>query len=117
MIGRCGATQVVIHVDTNDTARKGSEGIAKSILGVAQQAKSHAGVGQVYICSVTARKDLGSFVTSERAQRAERVLSNLREKSEYSRPDPVRPDPITLFNPRLTGGGGRLTPPPPEYSR
>ena len=38
-----------------------------------------------------------SFVTSERAQRAERVLSYLREKSEYSRPGPARPDPITLF--------------------
>ena len=36
-------------------------------------------------------------ITSERAQRAERVLSYLREKSEYSRPDPTRPDPITLF--------------------
>ena len=34
------------------------------------------------------------LVTSERAQR---VLSYLREKSEYSRPDPTRPDPITLF--------------------
>ena len=32
------------------------------------------------------------LITSERAQRAERVLSYLREKSEYS-----RPDPITLF--------------------
>ena len=38
-----------------------------------------------------------TVVTSERAQRAERVLSYLREKSEYSRPDPTRPDPITLF--------------------
>ena len=37
------------------------------------------------------------LVTSERAQRAERVLSNLRGKSEYSRPDPARPGPITLF--------------------
>ena len=37
------------------------------------------------------------FITSERVQRAERVLSHLREKSEYSRPDPTRPDPITLF--------------------
>ena len=37
------------------------------------------------------------IITSERAQRAERVLSNLREKSEYSRPDPARPGPITLF--------------------
>ena len=36
-------------------------------------------------------------ITSERAQRAERVLSYLRKKSEYSRPDPTRPDPITLF--------------------
>ena len=33
------------------------------------------------------------LITSERAQRAERVLSYLREKSEYSRPDPTRPDP------------------------
>ena len=37
------------------------------------------------------------LVTSERAQRAVRVLSYLREKSEYSRPGPARPDPITLF--------------------
>ena len=29
------------------------------------------------------------MITSERAQRAERVLSYLREKSEYSRPDPI----------------------------
>ena len=36
-------------------------------------------------------------ITSERAQRAERVLSYLREKSEYSRPGPTRPGPITLF--------------------
>ena len=36
-------------------------------------------------------------IASERAQRAERVLSYLREKSEYSRPGPARPDPITLF--------------------
>ena len=44
----------------------------------------------------------GALITSERAQRAEGVLSYLREKSEYSRPDPARPgptrpDPITLF--------------------
>ena len=38
-----------------------------------------------------------ALITSERAQRAERVLSYLREKSEYSRPGPARPDPITLF--------------------
>ena len=37
------------------------------------------------------------MITSERAQRAERVLSYLREKFEYSRPGPARPDPITLF--------------------
>ena len=61
-IDMCGAAQVVLHVGTNDIARKGSEGIAKSILGLAQQAKDHAGVRQVYICSVTPRKDLGSFV-------------------------------------------------------
>ena len=36
------------------------------------------------------------MITSERAQRAERVLSFL-EKSEHSRPGPTRPDPITLF--------------------
>ena len=40
-----------------------------------------------------------AIITSERA---ERVLSYLREKSEYSRPGPARPgparpDPITLF--------------------
>ena len=33
------------------------------------------------------------IITSERAQRAERDLSYLREKSEYSRPDPARPGP------------------------
>ena len=33
------------------------------------------------------------LITSERAQRAERVLSYLREKSEYSRPGPARPGP------------------------
>ena len=32
------------------------------------------------------------LITSERAQREERVLSYLRGKSEYSRPDPTRPD-------------------------
>ena len=37
------------------------------------------------------------ITTSERAQRAQRVLSYLRKKSEYSRPDPARPGPITLF--------------------
>ena len=41
--------------------------------------------------------DADALITSERAQRAERVLSYLREKSEYSRPDPARPGPITLF--------------------
>ena len=73
-IDLCGAAQVVLHVGTNDIARKGSEGIAKSILGLAQQAKGHAGVRQVYICSVTPRKDLGSFVFS----RSESVNNRLR---------------------------------------
>ena len=73
-IDMCGAAQVVLHVGTNDIARKGSEGIAKSILGLAQQAKDHAGVRQVYICSVTPRKDLGSFVFS----RSESVNNRLR---------------------------------------
>ena len=36
------------------------------------------------------------MVASERAQQAERVLSYLREKFA-ARPDPTRPDPITLF--------------------
>ena len=36
---------------------------------------------------------LTDLITSERAQQAERVLPYLREKSEYSRPDPTRPDP------------------------
>ena len=44
-----------------------------------------------------ARSTFDQIITSERAQRAERVLSYLREKSEYSRPDPARPGPITLF--------------------
>ena len=73
-IDMCGAAQVVLHVGTNDIARKGSEGIAKSILGLAQQAKGHTGVRQVYICSVTPRKDLGSFVFS----RSESVNNRLR---------------------------------------
>ena len=30
-------------------------------------------------------------------RKSERVLSYLREKYEYSRPDPARPDPNTLF--------------------
>ena len=44
------------------------------------------------------------LITSERAQRAERVLSYLREKSEYSRPGPTRPGPITLFKAFLISG-------------
>ena len=34
---------------------------------------------------------------SERSERSEFFRSYLREKSEYSRPDPARPGPITLF--------------------
>ena len=45
----------------------------------------------------TPKEDCRQLITSERAQRAERVFSNLREKSEYSRPGPARPGPITLF--------------------
>ena len=51
--------------------------------------------------------------------RAEQILLCLRDKSEYSRPGPARPDPITLFNPRpdtvfrhlRSDRGGSATPP------
>ena len=45
------------------------------------------------------------IITSERAQRAERVLSYLREKSEYSRPDPARsgPTPSRSLKPYISG--------------
>ena len=45
----------------------------------------------------SARYVCPEFITSERAQRAQRVLSYLREESEHSRPDPTRPGPITIF--------------------
>ena len=73
-ISRCNATQVVIHIGTNDITRKGSEGTANSILDLAQQAKNHGGVRQVFICNVTPRKDKGSFIFS----RSESVNNRLR---------------------------------------
>ena len=73
-ISRCNATRVVIHIGTNDITRKGSEGVAKSILDVAQQAKNHGEVRQVFVCSVTPRKDMGSFIFS----RSESVNNRLR---------------------------------------
>ena len=42
----------------------------------------------------------GIVITSERAQRAERVLSYLREKSEYSRPGPT---PSRSLKPYISG--------------
>ena len=58
------------------------------------------------------------FITSERAQRAERVLSYLREKSEYSWPRPARPGPITRSLTRaLEGGGGQILPSPHVFCK
>ena len=58
------APNVVLHVGTNDLTSKGSEQIVSNLVKLAQQAKKRSGVKQVYICSVTPRKDIGSFVYS-----------------------------------------------------
>ena len=58
------APKVVFHIGTNDLAEKGSEVIASNIMKLAQQTKSHPGIQHVYVCSVTPRKDLGSFIFS-----------------------------------------------------
>ena len=51
----------------------GSEIVAKNIFGLAEQARGQRGVRRVYICSVTSRKDRGSFIFS----RTESVNSRL----------------------------------------
>ena len=67
------APNVVLHVGTNDLTRNGSEQIVSNLVKLAQQTKKRSGVRQVYICSVTPRKDIGSFVYS----RAESVNNRL----------------------------------------
>ena len=73
-VSECGASQVVIHAGANDIARKGSEIVANTILDLAERARNQKGVRHVFICSVTPRKDLGSFIFS----RAESVNNRLR---------------------------------------
>ena len=68
------ATEVVIHVGANDVTRKGSEEVVRDILGLAQKTKRQGGVTRVYVCSVTPRKDRGSFIFS----RTESVNNRLR---------------------------------------
>ena len=68
------ASTIVFHSGTNDLARKGSEKIAADLVNLAQRTKARPGIRQVYICSVTSRKDLGSFVYS----RSESVNNRLR---------------------------------------
>ena len=65
---------LIIHAGTNDLARKGSEEIVSSLMKLAQNVKGRSRVRQVYICSVTPRKDLGAFVFS----RSESVNNRLR---------------------------------------
>ena len=67
------ATDVVFHIGTNDVVGMGSEVVAKNIFGLAEQARGLPGVRRVYICSVTSRKDRGSFIFS----RTESVNSRL----------------------------------------
>ena len=69
---------MIIHTGTNDITRDGSEIVATNIIDLAKYARSQKGVGQVLICSVTQRKDLGSFVYS----RAESVNNRLRSISQ-----------------------------------
>ena len=68
------ASTIVFHTGTNDLARKGSEKIAADLVNLAQRTKIRPEIRKVYICSVTSRKDLGSFVYS----RSESVNNRLR---------------------------------------
>ena len=68
------ASNIVLHVGTNDLTRKGSEEIAANLVNLAQHAKTCSKIKQVFICSVTPRKDLGSFIFS----RSESVNNRLR---------------------------------------
>ena len=74
------ASDVILHVGTNDVTRMGSEVVAKNIFGLAQQARGQQGVRRVYICSVTPRKDRGSFIFS----RSESVNSRLHSMCSKS---------------------------------
>ena len=67
--------KVVLHVGANDLRRKGSEQIVSDLVKLAQKTRSRAGVQQVYICSVTPRKDLGSFIYSRAESVNNRLLS------------------------------------------
>lgn len=55
---------VVIHAGTNDLAREGSERVVANLIRLAQRTKSRPGVQGVCICSVTPRRDMGSFIFS-----------------------------------------------------
>lgn len=74
VVSNCVASEVVIHVGTNDIVRKGSEEVVKDVLDLAQKTKSKNGVRRVYVCSVTPRKDRGSFMFS----RSESVNNRLQ---------------------------------------
>ena len=65
---------IALHVGTNDLSRKGSEEIVVNTAKLAQLAKSCSGAKRVLICSVTPRRDLGSFIFS----RSESVNNRLR---------------------------------------
>ena len=84
MVEKSSATDVVIHVGTNDLTRVGSEVVAKNILGLAQQAKGHQRVRRVYICSVTPRTDRGSFIFSRSESVNNRLHSLCLKTDEVS---------------------------------
>ena len=79
-VSKCGASGVVINVGTNDITRKGSEVVVKDILSLAEDTKRKDGVQHVYICSVTPRKDSGSFIFS-RSESVNNRLCSLCSKS------------------------------------
>ena len=68
------ASAIALHVGTNDLTRKGSEEIAVNLIQLAQHTKTRSGVKQIFICSVTSRRDLGPFIFS----RSESVNNRLR---------------------------------------
>ena len=73
-VDKCNATDVVIHVGTNDISQRGSEEVVRDVLGIAQKIKSGNGVRNVHICSVTPRTDQGSYIFS----RSESINNRLR---------------------------------------
>ena len=68
------SSDVVLHVGTNDLAGSGSELIASNLMKLAVEIKGRPGVKHVHVCSVTPRRDLGSFIFS----RADSVNNRLR---------------------------------------